>query len=147
MAGKGNFSQRVQQWMIGRNGSDDFGRAALWTAVIMMVLSLITGWFSGLASSICSWLAFALIIYSWFRMTSKNIDARQKENRAWVKKWTKVAVPCRRFASRCREWKKYHKEYHIYTCEKCGQSLRVPKGKGKIKVTCPKCKSTFVKKS
>jgi hypothetical protein len=147
MAGKGNFQYRMQQWMMGRNGSDDLGRACLWTAIVLMLASLVAGFATAYAANVLSWLAFIFIVYSFFRMMSKNTAARQKENRAWVKQWTKIVTPLRRFRSRCAEWKKYHKEYRIYTCEKCGQSLRVPKGKGKVKVTCPKCKASFVKKS
>ncbi len=49
--------------------------------------------------------------------------------------------------SRKLEWDKYHKTHKIYKCKSCGQTLRVPKGKGKVKVTCPVCKSSFIAKS
>jgi predicted Zn-ribbon and HTH transcriptional regulator len=147
MAGKGNFTYKMQQWMQGRNGSDDLGRASMWFAVLLMVVNIIVSFFNISVASVISWFALAFIIYSFFRMASKNLTARENENRAWVKKWTCVAVPVRRFAAYLREWRIYHKEYHVYRCKNCGQNLRVPKGKGKIKVTCPKCKSTFIKKS
>ena len=39
------------------------------------------------------------------------------------------------------------KEYHYYRCPQCGQQLRVPRGRGKISITCPKCGHQFIKKS
>ena len=42
---------------------------------------------------------------------------------------------------------KQRKDYHYYRCPKCGQQLRVPRGRGKISITCPKCGNQFIKKS
>jgi ribosomal protein L37AE/L43A len=81
-------------------------------------------------------LAFMLISYgflAWaiFRMLSKNVYKRYEENRKYL-----------RFLDR---WK--DKEHRYYDCPKCKQTVRVPRGKGKISITCPTCKEKFVKKT
>lgn len=144
---KGTFTQRMQNYMQGRNGSDDLGRASLIAAMILLAISLVFNFIDYSISWTFSTISLVFIIYSFFRMVSPNLEARRRENAGWVKAWTRVSLPVKRFRTRCVEWKRYHKDYRIYTCEKCGQSLRVPKGKGKVKVTCPKCRTSFVKKS
>ncbi len=145
MAGK--FTEKMQQWMVGRNGSDDCGRWCLWASIICIVISFVLGLVGVGLQGLFSWLALGLIIYSYFRMMSKNIAKRQQENQKWVAKWSRVSVPFSHARSYMRDWKRYHKDYKLYRCSSCGQTLRVPKGKGKVKVTCPKCKTSFVKKS
>lgn len=145
--GSTSFSERMQNWMYGRNGSDDLGRACLVAAIILLVGSLVFNFIDYTVSWVCSTASLVFIVYSFFRMASPNLEARRRENAGWVKVWTRVSLPVKRFISRRKEWKRYHKDYRLYRCEKCGQSLRVPKGKGKVKVTCPKCKTSFVKKS
>lgn len=147
----GDFRYKVAAWMEGRNGSDDLARAVFALAIICVILQFVFNQFHNTimayAGSACAGLFIALLAYYWFRVLSKNIAARQRENREWVKRWSRVCVPARRKYSHFKEWKKYHKEYRFYTCKTCKQSLKVPKGKGKIRVKCPKCQSTFETKS
>ena len=142
-----NWQYKMQQWMQGRNGSDDLGRFALGVAMVLLVVSFIVGLFSSGAASAFSLLALACIVYSFWRMASKDVAKRQEENRCWGVKFIPVQVKFRRRYSAFKDWRTYHKEYHLYTCKTCGQSLRVPKGKGKVKVTCPKCHTSFTTKS
>jgi len=142
-----NWQYKMQEFMRGRNGSDDLGRFALGVAMVLLVVSFIVGIFSAGVASVFSLLALACIVYSFWRMMSKNVAKRQEENRRWGVKYIPVQVKFRRRCSTFKEWRKYHKDYHLYTCKTCGQSLRVPKGKGKVKVTCPKCHTSFIAKS
>ena len=144
---KGDFRERLAIWMIGRNGVDDLARASLGFGIIVLILEFIVNIWSKTAASLLSWVFLASIIYYWFRVISRNVEKRQKENRAWVKRFSRVAIPCRRKYSQMKDWKKYHKDYKLYTCKKCKQSLKVPKGKGTIRVTCPKCGNKFETKS
>ncbi|MCH4183910.1 MAG: hypothetical protein LKF61_00285 [Eggerthellaceae bacterium] len=145
MAGK--FADKMQKYMMGRNGIDDLGRASLIASLVMLVASFIFGFVNSAVASVLTWIALIFIIYSYFRMLSKNISKRSAENAAWVKKSSGITLPIRRFGHFCGEWKKYHKNYQVFRCKSCGQTLKVPKGKGKIKVTCPKCKKSFTTKS
>ena len=123
--------------MYGRYGVDSFGKFTIWGSLILM---LIAGWTH---RGILSWLAWAGIIYSYFRMFSKNISKRYAENQKYLKMTAGIR---RRLAS----WKSQlaqRKIYHIYRCPGCKQKIRVPRGRGKIEIRCPKCNTRFVKKS
>lgn len=147
MKGNRNLLDRFAAFMTGRNGFDDCARAMFGFAVCAMVLQYATGFFSGAVSSLFSCLSTALFLYALFRMLSRNIVARQRENRGWIKVWTPILVTFRRKYSRFKEWKAHHREFHIDVCKQCGQTLKVPKGKGRIRVTCPKCRSVYERKS
>ena len=95
-------------------------------------------------------LPLALIAWTLFRMFSKNINARCAENGAFVEFWSRLRLRFSRTKRSVSRWatdapdRKTHK---IIACPTCGQQLRVPRGKGKIAITCPKCGPEFVKKS
>lgn len=147
MARNGNAQQRFQQWMYGRNGLDDMARAFIWIAIAFMVAQIIVSFFSPWAAWVLSLFSFAALVYCFWRVLSKNLAARRNENSWWVTKTTPIIVKSRRRYSYLKEWKRYHRECRIFVCDHCGQTLRVPKGKGKIRVTCPKCKTSFIAKS
>ena len=89
------------------------------------------------------WLAIALMIYSTWRMFSKNISARYAENQKYLNYRYQMAVKWNRFKKHLAQ----RKNYRFYKCPQCKQKVRVPKGRGKICITCPKCRTEFVKKS
>ena len=81
--------------------------------------------------SMLSLLAYVPLIWSMFRMYSRNIEARRRENAAFL-----------RFFSRLTD-----KQYRYFRCPGCRQVVRVPRGKGKINIRCPKCSRQFIKKT
>ncbi|MBO2527292.1 MAG: hypothetical protein CW335_03815, partial [Clostridiales bacterium] len=72
-----------------------------------------------------------LLGFSLFRTFSRNIYTRQKENRRFRQLWTRLRDRKNRY----------------YRCPKCRQTVRVPKGRGKISIRCPKCGEKFIKKT
>ena len=74
---------------------------------------------------------------------SRNVQKRYAENQAYLMKTYKIR---NWFQNQKNIWQQ-RKVYHIYTCPSCKQKIRIPKGKGKIEVRCPKCGTTFIKKS
>ena len=123
--------------MQGRYGADQMGQMLSAVSMVFLIISLFSrnqGWFL---------LALIGIVYNYFRMFSKNISKRYAENQKYL---TMTAGIRRKIAS----WKSQlaqRKVYHIYRCPGCKQKIRVPRGRGKIEIRCPKCNTRFVKKS
>ena len=131
------LKDRFIRFMYGRYGVDSFGKFTIWGSLILM---LIAGWTH---RGILSLLAWAGIIYSYFRMFSKNTYKRAAENQ----KYLQMTRGIRTFFYRQRNMITQRKTHHIYKCPSCKQKSRVPKGKGKIEIRCPKCNTRFIKRS
>ena len=131
------MKEKLMRFMAGRYGFDPFGRATLIGALIVMVLS---GLFE---SAILSLLAWALIIYTYFRLLSRNIYRRSAENQAYLEKTRGI----RTWFNSQKSLMTQRKTHHIYKCPTCHQKIRVPRGKGRIEIRCPKCQTRFIKKS
>ena len=130
------FRQKMYEFMRGRYGHDSFNRFLYWLSIALLLLSLIFG-------NILYIIALVLLVYSYYRMFSKNHQARYKENLLFVGYSKRVTGFINTQKLRFKE----RKTHHIYRCSKCGQNIRVPRGKGKICITCPKCKNEFIKVS
>lgn len=128
-----NWLRRI---FYGRNGGDHLSAAFLILALFVLIASRLTG-FVPLA-----FLYLACILYSLFRMLSKDIHNRRRENARFVdllfriKSWFKL---------RWRMVKEFRTHRYL-KCPKCKTRLRVPKGKGKINIKCSKCGESMVKK-
>lgn len=118
--------------MYGRRGMDQFGLALVATYVLMAFIATITRVF------VIQYVGFALCVYELYRMFSRNIAARERENN-WFLRWARpIYTKIGRFISRViREFR--DKEHHYFNCPKCKTRLRVPKNRGTLRVTCPKC--------
>ena len=123
--------------MYGRYGVDSLGKFTLGLGIAAAVMT----WFTDTA--IFPILSWALLIYTYFRMFSKNIYKRAAENRLYMEKTYKL----RCFFARQKNMMSDRKTHHIYKCPGCGQKIRIPRGKGRIEIRCPKCSTTFIKKS
>jgi DNA-directed RNA polymerase subunit RPC12/RpoP len=120
-----------RRMFIGRNGPDQLSFAL---TILAFVLSFIPWYYIFVIS-------FAIVAIAFFRMFSKDIEKRRKENLIFMslvnkaKKWyynTKVK----------RHQSKF---YLVFKCPKCSQKLRVPRGKGKVSIKCSKCGHKFIK--
>ena len=131
------MSEQLARFMAGRYGMDYLGR---FTIIAGLIVLLIAGW---TGKPILTLIAWILIIYSYFRMFSKNIYKRSKENQWYLNKTYKIRV----FWGRQKNLMAQRKTHHIYKCPTCRQKVRIPRGKGRIEIRCPKCNTTFIKKS
>ena len=131
------MKERMQRFMAGRYGNDQLDQFIFIVAIISMVLEIIT------RQSLFYTLTLVLLILAYVRVFSRNINKRYEENMKFLQK--KDAI-----LNKFRKQKYYaaqRRNYHIYTCPQCKQKIRIPKGKGKISITCPKCRTSFIKKS
>ena len=131
------MKERMQRFMAGRYGNDQLKQFIFIVAIISMVLEIIT------RQSLFYTLTLVLLILAYVRVFSRNINKRYEENMKFLQK--KDAI-----LNKFRKQKYYaaqRRNYHIYTCPQCKQKIRIPKGKGKISITCPKCRTSFIKKS
>ena len=128
---------KLNQFMTGRYGADELSKAMMWAAVAVMVLNLF------LRSGLLNFVVLALIILIYVRMFSKNISKRYEENRKFLELKDRVLG----FFGKQKRTAEDLKTNHIYKCPSCGQKIRIPRGRGKIIVTCPKCRHEFEKKS
>lgn len=132
-----SLGSKMQSFMYGRYGYDELSQFLSKTALLCVIVGLFAypGFFCGLA--------MALYLVTMFRMYSKNIMKRKQERDAYLRRTQPLrdwqALQKRKFNDR--------KTHKFYRCSQCKTSLRVPKGKGKIKIHCPKCGAEIVKKT
>lgn len=138
------FRERLQRFSQGRNGSDELSRFLSWAGFAVLLVSLLTNKVgSGLLSTVLWGVALAIIVWSTVRIFSKNIYKRQNENAAYRRIMGRFTGWWKRLFSRVRDIGKYK----YFKCRACGAKLRVPRKKGKVQVTCPKCKMSFIGKT
>lgn len=131
------WRKKFEAFMQGRNGLDDLGQFLSIASVVLLFISI------PIRSFLLSLIAYGLLIYAYFRVFSKNLSARQEENRSYLqeREHLRFRIQARKMQFSMRKTHKYFK------CKKCKKRLRVPKGKGKIEITCPHCGNKFIKKT
>lgn len=125
---------KTRRFFYGRNGFDDLAKLTL---VLSLIVFVIYGfWPRGIVKIILSLVTWSLLGYSYFRILSKKVYKRVQENRKYLGAINMTKT----------RWKQ-RKTHKFYRCPKCKTWLRVPKGRGKITVTCVKCSTKFDKKT
>lgn len=117
------------RFMEGRYGTDKLNTTILGVGVAVCVVSLFVKGAAANLILIC--LSYGLMFWAIFRSLSRNTYKRYKENRKYLMLLERIK----------------DKEHRYFDCPRCHQPVRVPKGKGKIAITCPKCKEKFIKKT
>ena len=133
----GWFMNWFRKFMIGRYGVDQLSVGLLFLSFILSIIFYI---FPVGLLNILVYIPFLLFL---LRALSKNYNGRRKENEAYLKIWTPIAAW---FGKKYRRLSTY-KTHRYYKCPGCKQEVRVPKNKGKILITCPKCRLEFIKKT
>ncbi len=131
------MKQKFQNFMSGRYGVDDFSKALLYATLALCLVSLFT------RNRMLNLLLTAGLVFIYCRMFSKNYSRRYQENLWYLRQKDKVMHFFRRQNSLAQQ----RKTHRIYTCPQCRQKIRIPKGHGKVQITCPQCKTAFIKRS
>ena len=136
---------RFRQWlgrvMAGRYGTDQLNRFLCVATLVLLVLSLFTGG-SGLGKLV--WiLALACLVWETWRTFSRRIDRRRAENEAYLRLTRGLRGRAADGMSRFRQ----RKDYRFFRCPSCRTVLRVPRGKGKLNITCRQCGERFIRKT
>lgn len=136
------WSEKYRAWayktMQGRYGPDSFGTFLF---ILALILDLI-GAFARPAALVLYLIAWACLIFEIYRFYSKNIVKRSLENQ----KYRDATAVFRRGFKAAKSNSK-DKTYKYFLCPKCHQTIRVPRGHGKVTITCPKCGETFTRRS
>lgn len=136
------MKEKFMRFMQGRNGVDQFSRFTMGVALVAIVLTLFTGTRSGIGTFL-DLFGMAAIVYTYFRIFSKNISKRYQENQKYLQYSAKFRVRVDKEKQILRQ----RKDYHIYTCPGCGQKIRIPRGSfKKVEIECPKCHTKFIKR-
>ena len=122
-----------QNYMRGRYGIDELGKALSIPAIIVLIMTMFT---DGIVHVILVFLGWALIFLMYFRMFSKNILKRGAENNWYKSKMNYLKMRITQA-----------KDYKFFDCPNCKAHLRVPRGVGKITITCSKCGTRFDRKA
>ena len=144
MRGRGRIGQWFSRLMIGRYGADHLARFTSLAVCILLILSLLLRWVvDGRVSSVINAVAMAGFIWCYWRMFSRNFTARQRENIRFLSIQGRVIGWFRLQRDKFR----YRNEYRFYSCPGCKTTVRVPKGKGRLRITCRRCGYSFEKKT
>lgn len=119
----------LRRFMEGRYGTDRLNMVILCTG---LVCSLVSSFLRSKGIGLVFWaLSYALMIWAIFRSLSRNTYRRYQENRQFLLMFDRLKDRNNRY----------------FDCPKCRQTVRVPRGKGKIAITCPRCKERFIRKT
>lgn len=130
------MKEKLRKLMAGRYGVDELTLDALRVSIGVFVLSIFV------KHIVVVGLGTALMAYGYYRAFSKDFTKRQEERTKYLTFRAKLFKPFQKTKKRIADGK----TYRFYRCENCKTELRVPKGKGKVKITCPNCHHVFEKR-
>ncbi|MBQ6840314.1 MAG: hypothetical protein IJO45_06445 [Oscillospiraceae bacterium] len=123
------LSAGLRRFMMGRYGTDKLNMVILGAGLIACVISMFIHFAP--VNLLLTLISYVLMGWAIFRTLSRNTYKRYQENRKYL-------MMVQRFKDR---------EHRYYDCPRCRQQVRVPRGKGKIAISCPKCKEKFIRKT
>ena len=119
----------MRNFMMGRYGTDKLNTAILGAGLVACVVSMFAK--KPMVDLVLTVIAYGFMIWALCRSFSRNTYKRYQENRKFLQLMDQLK----------------DREHRYYNCPRCHQVVRVPRGKGKIAITCPKCREKFIKKT
>jgi len=134
------MKQKFAKFMYGRYGMDELSKFISYVALALLIVSMLLGQSE---KSVVFIIALILLILTYFRTFSKNFEKRRAENM----KYLNFKRPLTERSKLRREMWAQRKEFKFFKCPSCKAVLRVPTGKGKVRIVCKKCGMAFEKKT
>ena len=134
-------SSAIARFMYGRNGNDQLNFALLAVYIAALLARTLLGRIAPVRMAL-ELVCFTLVLLILYRAFSRNLSKRRAENGKFLRWWGPVKGRIAAAHSRSRD-----KEHKYFTCKGCKTICRVPAGKGKIEITCPKCGGKIIGKS
>lgn len=131
------IKEALRRFMYGRRGTDELSLTLLVTALVLMLISNITG------SFVLNLLSLILYGFCIFRMFSRNLTRRYEENMRYIAWRQKLKTTLSQSQARLKNFRKYK----YFKCPECKSWLRLPRKVGEVTVTCGKCRHAFKKKA
>ena len=131
------FKDKMARFMYGRYGMDQLSRNLSLICLVLLIVTMFV------RNNVIYMIALVGIVYKYFRVFSRNISRRSEENEKYLKFHYKVVGKLNKIKFRITD----SKTHRIFRCPSCSQKIRVPRGKGKISIKCPKCRIEFIKKT
>lgn len=131
------FKDKMARFMYGRYGMDQLSRKLSLICLVLLIVTMFV------RNNVIYMIALVGIVYTYFRVFSRNISRRSEENEKYLKFHYKVVGKLNKIKFRITD----SKTHRIFRCPSCSQKIRVPRGKGKISIKCPKCRIEFIKKT
>lgn len=128
------IKEKFRQFMVGRYDQDQLGRFITSLALVLLIINLFV------KKASLPTVALVLIIYSYYRIFSRDINARYRENQKFLDR----VEPLRRKVFTSKNRYENRKTYKYIKCPSCKLKMKVPRGKGKIRVTCKSCGNKFI---
>ena len=132
-----SFKDKMARFMYGRYGKDQLSRNLSLICLVLLIVTMFV------RNNVIYMIALVGIVYTYFRVFSRNISRRSEENEKYLKFHYKVVGKLNKIKFRITD----SKTHRIFRCPSCSQKIRVPRGKGKISIKCPKCRIEFIKKT
>lgn len=123
--------------MQGRYGIDEYSKFLVIVSLILVLLANIT------SLSVFTLIGLGTLVYAYIRVLSNKPPKRWRENQLYLQKRRKFLTRIKKIPNEVKQ----RKQYRYYRCPSCKQKVRVPRGKNKIRITCPSCGTQFVKKT
>ena len=140
----GRLAQAFARFMAGRYGADQLARFISCVSLVLITLSILTRDVGrGAVSSLFFYGSIILLGLIYYRMFSRNYSRRRRENEFYLDKKYRLTSRLKLH----RECFRQRHDYAFYRCPGCRQLIRVPRGKGKLRITCRRCGYSFEKKT
>ncbi|MCH5251660.1 MAG: hypothetical protein J1F22_01690 [Lachnospiraceae bacterium] len=132
----------LRRFMYGRYGTDQL---SMFLFALFIIIFVLENFFRNtVVAPMLMVVSYLVILLYFFRCLSRNIYRRQAENQKFLRMWNPVKNYFKYLKMKFQERNGVKK---LYRCPKCHQIIRVPRGRGKIAITCPKCRFEFIKKT